>query len=135
MNIIMLSGRIVKENELKYTQNNIPVLSNTIAVRNDYKNVNGEYDSQFINFVAYRNTAEFLNKYTQKGNKVLLEGRWNTRNYENSEGKKVYINEMIVNKIELLENKKQEEPKKEDKDKPFKDFGEEIELKPEDFPW
>ena len=133
MNVILLTGRLVKDNELKTTTSNINVLQNTIAVKNDYKNKEGEYDSQFINFVAYRNNAEFLNKYTQKGSKVLLQGKWNTRTYDNKEGNKVYINEMIVDKVELIGSKpteKKQEPKPEEtkKENPYQEFADEVEI-------
>ena len=140
MNVVMLTGNICKDNELRVTTSNINVLQNTIAVRNDYKNKEGEYDSQFISFVAYRNNAEFLNKYTQKGSKVLLEGKWNTRTYDNKEGNKVYVNEMVVDKVELLGNKpteKKQEPKPEEtkKENPYQEFANEVEITESDLPF
>lgn len=109
MNNVILSGNICKDIEVKYTQsNNVEVVSNTIAVRNDYKNANGEYESQFINFVAYKNNALFISKYASKGSKILLEGRINTRNYEKEDGTKVYVTEVIADKFELLDKKKKE---------------------------
>lgn len=109
MNKVLLSGNICKDIEIKYTQtNNVAVVSNTIAVRNDYKNANGEYESQFINFVAYKNNAEFISKYAAKGSKILIEGRINTRNYEKDDGTKVYVTEVIVDKFELIGKKKEE---------------------------
>lgn len=137
MNLVILSGNICKDNELKQTTSNISVLQNTLAVKNDYKNAKGEYESQFINYVAYKNNAEFLNKYTAKGNRVVLRGRWNTRNYENKEGKKVYVNEMVVDAVEILSFKKQETkeaPKKEEYD-PFQDFADEKPLEDEELPF
>lgn len=110
MNKVILSGNICKDIEVKYTQsNNVEVVSNTIAVRNDYKNANGEYESQFINFVAYKNNAVFISKYASKGSKILIEGRINTRNYEKEDGTKVYVTEVIADKFELLDKKKKEE--------------------------
>jgi single-strand DNA-binding protein len=108
MNKVILSGNLCKDVELRYTPNNVSVLQNTIAVKNDFKNANGEYESQFINFVAYRNNAEFLSKYASKGSKVLLEGKINTRSYDDKDGNKRYITEVIVDKTELLGAKKEE---------------------------
>ncbi len=106
MNRIIISGNLCKDVELKYTQNNnTAVVSNTIAVKNDFKNAKGEYESQFINFVVYRNNAEFLNKYAAKGSKVLLEGRLNNRSYDKQDGTKAYITEVVVERVELLGNK------------------------------
>lgn len=102
MNKVILSGNLCKDIELKYTTSNVAVVSNSIAVRNDFKNNNGEYESQFINFVVYRNNAEFLGKYAAKGSKVLLEGRLNNRNYDDKDGNKRYVTEVIVDKVELL---------------------------------
>ena len=116
MNRIVLSGNVCKDIELRNTTSGIEVVSNSVAVKRNYKNQKGEYDTDFINFVAYKNNAEYLNKYAKKGTKVLLEGRINTRNYENEEKKKVYVTEMIVERIELLSfdnPKKNEETKSE----------------------
>ena len=70
MNKIILSGNLVKEVELRNTPNGTSVIQNTIAVRNDYKNAKGEYDSEFINIVAWKQTADYISKYASKGNKV-----------------------------------------------------------------
>lgn len=102
MNKVILSGNLCKDIELKYTTSNVAVVSNSIAVKNDFKNNNGEYESQFINFVVYRNNAEFLGKYAAKGSKVLLEGRLNNRNYDDKDGNKRYVTEVIVDKVELV---------------------------------
>ena len=130
MNKVILNGNLCKDIELRYTTTNTPVVSNTIAVRNDFKNAKGEYESQFINFVAYRKNAEFLNKYATKGTKVLLEGRLSNRSYDKQDGTKAYITEVVVERVELLGNKpkeeiKQEQPKEED---PFAAFGNTVEI-------
>lgn len=102
MNRIVLSGNVCKDIELRNTTSGVEAVSNTIAVKRNYKNANGEYDTDFINFVAYKNNAEYLNKYVRKGAKILIEGRINTRNYENEQGNKVYVTEVIVDRIEQL---------------------------------
>lgn len=102
MNRIVLSGNVCKDIELRSTTSGVEAVSNTIAVKRNYKNANGEYDTDFINFVAYKNNAEYLNKYVKKGAKILIEGRINTRNYENEQGNKVYVTEVIVDRIEQL---------------------------------
>ena len=135
MNKVILNGNLCKDIELKYTSNNTAVVSNTIAVKNDFKNAKGEYESQFINFVVYRNNAEFLNKYASKGTKVLLEGRLNNRSYDRQDGTKAYITEVVVERIELLgspaksgqnaENTQKSPVKEED---PFSAFGNYVEV-------
>ena len=130
MNKVILNGNLCKDVELKYTTTNTAVVSNTIAVKNDFKNAKGEYESQFINFVVYRKNAEFLNNYATKGTKVLLEGRLNNRSYDKQDGTKAYITEVVVERIELLGNKpvetKQEKPK--EKEDPFAVFGGSVEV-------
>ena len=137
MNKVILSGNICKDIEIKYTQNNVAVVQNTIAVKNNYKNANGDYDSQFINFVAWKQTAEFLNNYASKGSKILIEGNIRNRSYEKQDGTKAYITEVIVEKVELnsSNNNRQVEAKpvpeertKDLRDDIFKEFGEQIEM-------
>ena len=142
MNKVILTGNLCKDNEIKILTNNISVLPNTIAVRNEYKNSKGEYDSQFINFVAYRNNADFINKYTTKGSKILIEGKLNCRSYENKQNQKVYVTDVIVEIVELIGTKKIEtnensiEPKENTVDEdPFKEFGNEVALSDEDLPF
>jgi len=140
MNTIILSGNLCKNIELKYTTSNKPVLQNTIAVRNDYKNANGEYDSQFINIVVWNKAAEYLNKYAAKGSKVLLEGRLQNRSYEKQDGSKAYITEVVVEKVELLNSPVKSGQKEEKPDYTakglandvFSEFGTQIEITDDD---
>lgn len=154
MNKIILVGNLCKDIELRYTTSNVPALQNTIAVRNDFKNADGEYDSEFINIVVWRQTAEFLNKYAAKGSKVLVEGRLTNRSYDKQDGTKGYITEVVAEKVELLDakkkenasNKKQDAPVQEktnseilkdvmqDKD-PFAEFGQEVQISQDDLPF
>lgn len=139
MNKVILSGNLCKDIDLKYISNNIAALQNTIAVKNDFKNKSGEYESQFINFTTYRTTAEYLAKYAAKGVKVLIEGRWNNRNYEKEDGTKVYISEVIVERAELCSSPAKSEAEaeelQEEKEDPFKDFGESIVINDDDLPF
>lgn len=141
MNKFIGTGNLTKDIEVRMTETSkITVLQNTIAMRNDYKNSNGEYGTTFINFVAYRNNAEFLNKYASKGSKVLIEGRLNNRSYEKQDGTKAYITEVIADKVELLSSPvKTEAPvktvKEEPANDPFKDFGNSLELTDDDLPF
>ena len=89
MNKVFLEGNLCQDNELNNTQSG-SLLKNTIAVRNDYKNQSGTYDSQFIKIEAWKSTAEFLAKYTGKGSRVLLEGKLINKSYDDEEGKKRY---------------------------------------------
>lgn len=136
MNKVIITGNLCKGIELRYTPNNTPVLQNTIAVRNDFKNANGEYESEFINIVVWNKTAEFLNQYASKGSKVLVEGRLTTRSYEKQDGTKVYVTEVIAEKVELLDakkkenatNEKQDAPVQVEQSDPWQEFSSEITL-------
>ena len=102
MNITMLVGRLTKDSELRFTENEKKVGNFTLAINRDYKNINGEYETDFINCVVFGEQAETLNKYTQKGDLIGVQGRLQTRNYEDKEGKKHYITEVLVNKVQFL---------------------------------
>ena len=135
MNRIFLSGRFSRNIDLKYTQNNIAVVTNALAVRKDVKNSNGTYDSDFINVIAYRNTAEYISKYFTKGDKVLISGRLNTRSYDGKDGKKVYVSEVIVETVESLVNKQAEVKRevKEEQQDPYSVFGEQMTMDDNNF--
>lgn len=105
MNITMLVGRLTKDSELRFTENEKKVGNFTLAINRDYKNTNGEYETDFINCVVFGEQAETLNKYTQKGDLIGVQGRFQTRNYEDKEGKKHYITEVLVHKVQFLSTK------------------------------
>lgn len=99
MNKAILLGYLNFDNELRVSSNGKEMLSNSIGVKNDYKNAEGKYEYQNIRFSAFGNTAKFINEYIKKGDKFLLEGRVVI-------GKKdgVYIQSVIADKVELLPN-------------------------------
>lgn len=107
MNKIILTGRLTRDPELRKTTSGVAVTQFSLAVTRDFKNQEGEYEADFINCVAYRKLAETITTYTQKGDKLGVDGRLQIRNYDNSEGNKVYVSEVIVNGIEFLEAKKE----------------------------
>ena len=137
MNKVCLTGRITKNIELKYNQNNVAITSFTLAVTRKFKNQNGEYESDFINCIAYKSTAELLNKYVKKGDLLGIEGRIQTRNYEDKDGKRVYVTEVIVDNIDFLQSRKDESKQETTKtentkqklsDDVFSEFGSSIEI-------
>lgn len=138
MNKIIISGNLCKDIELRYTTNNVAVIQNSIAVRNDFKNKDGGYDCEFINIVAWRNHAEYLTKYANKGTKILVEGKLTNRSYEKDDGTKGYIAEVIVEKVEILNSKKEKTDEEIELPKNIKsnyEENEEISLKDEDLPF
>lgn len=108
MNKAILKGNITKDIELKTTTSGVDIVSFTIAVNRNFKNKEGNYDSDFINIIAYKQTATFISKYFHKGSKILLEGRIQTRNYDDKDGKKVYVTEVIAENVELIDKKEVE---------------------------
>jgi single-strand DNA-binding protein len=142
MNKFIGTGNLTKDIELRYTTtSSIPVIQNSIAMRNDFKNANGEYDTTFINFVAYRNNAEFLSKYASKGSKILIEGRINNRSYNKQDGAKAYITEVIAEKVELFNSPAKSGQTTEKPDAaaevtdPFTEFGNEVIINDDDLPF
>ena len=100
-------GRNTKDGELRTTEDGLSIYRNTIAIQNNFKNKDGNYDAEFINYVAYRNTAEYLNKYSKKGTLIALEGRIHIRNYEENEEKK-YFTEIVVESASAFDTKGQD---------------------------
>ncbi len=111
MNKVILVGRLTKEIEVRYTEKEIPVVNFTVAINRDYKNQNGEYETDFINCIAFQQNAKFMSEYLHKGDLIGVVGKIQTKNYEDKEGKKHYITEVIVERITSLQNKKKEETK------------------------
>ena len=104
MNEIILSGRLVKDPEVRYTQTQKVVTMFSLAVSREVKNEQGNYDADFFNCVAWGKTAELMGNTLKKGARILLSGRVQIRNYE-SNGERKYITEVIVNKFEYLDRK------------------------------
>lgn len=108
MNKVIITGRNVRDIELKQTISGLSVVEFAVAVRRAYKSANGEHESDFFNCIAYKSTAELISRYVSKGDLIGVEGRLQTRNYTNREGKKVYVTEIIVESVEFIQTKKQE---------------------------
>ena len=107
LNKVMLLGRIVKDPEIKSTANNTMVASFSLAVGRSYKK-EGQPDADFINIVAWGKTTEFVGKYFVKGQQVAICGRLQTRNYDDKDGKKVYVTEVIAEEVHFADSKKAE---------------------------
>lgn len=105
MNKVILIGRLTKDPELRYTGSNRAVTQITVAVNRTFTNQNGERETDFINVVIWDKQAENVAKYLTKGRLVAVEGRIQTRNYDNNEGKKVYVTEVVALSVQFLESK------------------------------
>lgn len=137
MNRVILIGRATKDFELRYTPSGVAVAQCTIAV--DKPVAQGkEKEADFINLVAWKQLAETCANYIHKGHRFGLEGRIQTRNYENNEGKKVYVTEVILDRIEFLEPKSDSQSQNKSSkqnDDPFKDYVKPLDISDDDLPF
>lgn len=108
MNRITLMGRLVRDPELRRTQNNIPVCSFSIACDRDYKNADGEKVTDFIDIVAWRQTAEFVSKYFTKGRMAVVDGRMQLWDWTDREGKKRRSAEILASSVNFGDSKPKE---------------------------
>lgn len=145
MNTVQLAGRFTKDAELRNTGSGTAVASFTIAIDRPFKNANGQKETDFINCVAWRKTAEHISNYYRKGDGIVVtNGRIQVRNYDNNEGKKVYVTEVVVENVEFpLSNSKKNDggskpaPKKQTpaNDDPFVDNPEAEDISDDDLPF
>lgn len=103
LNRVVLTGRLTRDPELRYTGSGVAVCSFTIAVDRQFRNQQGDRDADFINCVIWRKSAENFANFTHKGAMVGIDGRLSTRNYENNQGQRVYVTEVTVDNFALLE--------------------------------
>lgn len=154
MNKVFLIGRLTKDPELRYTGSNIAVATFTVAVNKPFANQNGEREADFINIVVWRKQAENVKNYLSQGSQVAIDGRIQTRSYDDQEGKKRYVTEVVADNVQFLDtknsrNNSQSMPIDNDytvekeadiqssdiKEDPFKDFGEEIKISESELPF
>ena len=105
INNVVLIGRLTRDVDLRYTLQKQAVGQFTLAVNRNFKNQNGEYDADFINCVIWGKSAENFANWTKKGNLVGITGRVQTRNYENQQGQRVYVTEVVAESFQLLEKR------------------------------
>ncbi|MBR2247718.1 MAG: single-stranded DNA-binding protein [Bacilli bacterium] len=157
MNKVFLIGRLTRDPELRYTGSNTPVATFSIAINRNFTNSQGEREADFINIVVWRKQAENVKNYLQQGSQVAIDGRIQTRNYEDKEGQKRYVTEVVADNVEFLGSKNsannsntkkdneeptpydfgdKEEPKGTDvESNPFADFGSSIEISDDELPF
>ncbi|HGD4976566.1 TPA: single-stranded DNA-binding protein [Streptococcus agalactiae] len=105
INNIVLVGRMTKDAELRYTPSNQAVATFSLAVNRNFKNQSGEREADFINCVIWRQQAENLANWAKKGALVGIIGRIQTRNYENQQGQRIYVTEVVAENFQLLESR------------------------------
>jgi len=106
INKVILTGRITKDIELRKTTSGVSVVSFTLAVNRKF--VSEDAKADFINCIAWRQSADFLHNYAKKGALLGVEGRIEVRSYENSKGEKVYATEVTCDSVEILHQAKDE---------------------------
>ncbi|EHI70788.1 single-stranded DNA-binding protein [Streptococcus ictaluri] len=105
INNVVLVGRMTKDAELRYTPSQVAVATFTLAVNRTFKSQNGEREADFINCVIWRQPAENLANWAKKGALIGITGRIQTRNYENQQGQRVYVTEVVADNFQMLESR------------------------------
>ncbi|KAF6618300.1 single-stranded DNA-binding protein [Paenibacillus sp. EKM102P] len=140
LNRVILIGRLTKDPELRYTPSGVANCTYTLAVDRPFTNQDGEREADFLQVVTWRQLAETCANYLKKGRLTAVEGRVQVRNYENSEGKRVYVTEIVADNVRFLESSKndsagrQQAGSKNNND-PFSDDGKPIDIADEDLPF
>ncbi len=147
MNNVCLVGRLTRDPELRTTSSGLATTTFTIAVDGRRNPETGESSADFIQIVAWRNQAENICKYCQKGTQVAVQGRITSRSYDAQDGTKRYVTEVVANNVTFLGSKggtssgtdynmedNQAEPANLEED-PFKDIGQEVVLSDDDLPF
>lgn len=129
INRTVLVGRLTKDPEYRVTPAGVQVANFTLAANRTFKNAKGEQEADFINCVVFRKPAENVNNYLKKGSLAGVEGRLQSRSYENNEGKRVYVTEVVCDSVQFLEpkgsNQGQASPKQQSND-PFANTGTDV---------
>lgn len=139
MNKVILIGRLSREPELRHTTSGTPVCQINIAINRPVAQ-DKETETDFINVVLWNKQAENVAKHVTKGGQVAVEGRIQTRSYENNEGKKTFITEVIASNVEFLQTKKNDTSKTNEENTseandPYAEFGDSITTEQLDLPF
>lgn len=102
MNKVLLTGRITRDPEIRYTQSGVGTVSFSLAVDRQIRDAAGNRQADFINCVAWRNQAEFISRYIKKGYMLCVEGRITSRSYQGQDGQMHYVTEVVVDQVENL---------------------------------
>lgn len=105
INRVVLVGRLTKDPDLRYTPNGVAVANFTLAVNRTFTNQNGEREADFINIVVWRRQAENAANYLKKGSLAGVDGRLQSRSFENNQGQRVFVTEVVADSVQFLEPK------------------------------
>lgn len=132
MNNVVLIGRLVRDPEMRYTPNGVAVTTFTLAVDRPFSSNKGEREADFIPVVVWRQLAEACANHLSKGRLAAVQGRIQTRQYENNEGRKVNVTEVVADTVRFLERSEKQKPDNHD---PFAGEGREIDIDTSDLPF
>lgn len=146
LNRVVLVGRLTKDPEFRTTPSGVEVSTFTLAVNRTFTNAQGEREADFINVVVFRKQAKNVNDYLSKGSLAGVDGRVQSRSYENQEGRRVFVTEVVADSVQFLDTRgnnkqnnqpqKQQEQNTETKSKnPFENATGPIEITDEDLPF
>ena len=105
INNVVLVGRLTRDPELRYTPSNVAVATFSLAVNRNFKNQAGDYEADFISCIMWRQQAENFANWLKKGALVGITGRIQTRIYDNQQGQRVYVTEVVAESFQILEKK------------------------------
>ncbi|MBM0777143.1 single-stranded DNA-binding protein [Staphylococcus epidermidis] len=105
LNRVVLVGRLTKDPEFRTTPSGVEVATFTLAVNRTFTNAQGEREADFINVVVFRKQAKNVNDYLSKGSLAGVDGRVQSRNYENNEGRRVFVTEVVADSVQFLDSK------------------------------
>lgn len=105
INNVVLVGRLTRDPELRYTPSNVAVATFILAVNRNFKNQSGDYEADFISCIMWRQQAENFANWLKKGALVGITGRIQTRSYDNQQGQRVYVTEVVAESFQILEKK------------------------------
>ena len=136
MNVATLVGRLTKNVDLRYTSNGKAVGSFTVAVNRPFKNANGEQEADFILCQVWGKQAENLAQFTGKGSQIGLTGRIQTRSYDNKQGQRVFVTEVVADRVQFLDSKKQsDQGRQEPQNAPYQGQAEPFDINDDDIPF
>ncbi|EHJ07113.1 single-stranded DNA-binding protein [Staphylococcus simiae] len=123
LNRVVLVGRLTKDPEYRTTPSGVSVATFTLAVNRTFTNAQGEREADFINCVVFRRQAENVNNYLSKGSLAGVDGRLQSRNYENQEGRRVFVTEVVCDSVQFLEPKNAQHNSGQRQQNEFQDYG------------
>ncbi|HCU0854616.1 TPA: single-stranded DNA-binding protein [Staphylococcus aureus] len=123
LNRVVLVGRLTKDPEYRTTPSGVSVATFTLAVNRTFTNAQGEREADFINCVVFRRQADNVNNYLSKGSLAGVDGRLQSRNYENQEGRRVFVTEVVCDSVQFLEPKNTQQNGGQRQQNEFQDYG------------